>query len=322
MRMLYAADVHGDLEALERFRDFSKDRAIDIVVAAGDLIAPIFRGEDAEKFRACSDLILEGVRQNKAQVTFEQMAQHIAQHPEAPDEARQLAESYLRFTERARKNVQEQYGVIKEIFDSFGKPVLTIPGNWDTTTIDNVLVNENLHPSDWNNPSKREINGVSFGGFGASPEYMLGLLPQELEIPYSDEVAYHILTGLAPDIAITHQPVYGLCDVEDQKQKHIGSPFLALYLAESTPDLFLVGHMHRPSIDQKHGVVVINPGNLGRYYPDPRKEKHSDFGTFIEFGVDGKNYFTGAELFKIADLEKRRIEKLGEVKPEDIGLKR
>ncbi len=296
MKILYAACSHGDTETRESFRQFAGRRKPDAVVFAGDLIAPIF-DENEMKLLGISMQMLSEVRvkvEGFDGKTLEEIADKLSANNECPEVLKRGAQAYIELNEKAKAETDRQYAELKKFFESFKAPVLTVPGNWDTTNLDDFLAEYNLH-----NKNHREVAGVSFAGYGASYESMRGILPVSLEMPFAQTEMFEFLSKHDPDIAVVHCPPYGICDTNGRGE-HIGIFGIRAYIAEQCPNVVLVGHNHEPSVEQLGNTVVINPGNLGRYALNPSRGNGA-FGTFVEFELGDHNYFKEATLYQITE---------------------
>jgi len=322
MKALYTADMHGDLQALEIVRDYAQDkRNIEAVINSGDLISPIFNDKEMENLGDATYVLSQVRAQNRINATLENLAKNIAQKLDSPEELRGASKFYIDSLSKTRESTNEQYEKIKKIFDSFNLPVLTIPGNWDTTNIDDYLAQENLHLK-----HKKEINGVTFGGYGASYERMMGVLPQELEINFSEKELYNFLKEQDPDIALIHCPPYRMHDA-DNNGNPSGTLGALAYLLDEKPSLVLSGHSHLLGIDCKgnncSSTVILNAGNLGRYLANTGRH-NGNFGTFVEFELENNShYFKNATFYHITDMEKGKdsIEKMAEFEMTEEGPK-
>lgn len=302
MKILYCADIHGDLESLKKFRDYAKSNA-DVAICAGDLISFTLTEKRMAQLGILTRSFLQLRSANHIQDSLEVMTQKITEMPEekCPEELRRAAKRYSRLHNLSKGNAKQQYEAIKEIFDSFDLPVYTIPGNWDVKNLGDALHKEDLHDK---NPSANTLNGITFGGYGGSYESMVGILPLDLEIPFNQKEVYKILCKQNPNIAVVHCPPFEILDRNYKKDmENEGSAMIRLYAAEKQPYLLLVGHMHADIGIENYMVrtVVINPGNLGRY-PPGSKDPH--FGTFMEIFTENPPYFKEANLRNISDQNK------------------
>lgn len=297
MKILYCADIHGDLESLKKFRDYAKNNA-DVAVCAGDLISFTLNPKRMTQLDILTKSFLKLRSTNRIQDSLEVMAKKISEMPEekCPKELKDAAQRYSRLHNLSKGNAKQQYEAIKEIFDSFNVPVYTIPGNWDIKHLGDALHKEDLHDK------TDKVNGIIFGGYGGSYENMIGILPLDLEIPFDQKEVYDRLCKLNLEIAVVHCPPWKILDRDHKKNmENKGSAMIRLYLAEETPELLLVGHMHKDIGVKKYmDTIVINPGNLGKYPVNP-----DSFGTFMEiFTEDKLPEFKEANLRNISDVNK------------------
>jgi Icc-related predicted phosphoesterase len=314
MKIAYASDMHGDMEFLNIFRDYARSRNdLEVIISSGDLLGQTFNEEEIEALEISENVLFNVRIQNQINRKLYDLAKDIAQKLDLDEKLRTIAKTYLDLTAKLRQDSGKQYEAIKQVFDSFEKPVLTIPGNWDTVNMDDYLSKENLHEK-----HKTEINNVSFAGYGASPELMSGIIPREMELPFSEKQLYGFLKEQDPDIAIIHAPPYGFTDGvinKENKKVHMGNLGALSYLLDESPNVVLTGHRHGVEIVKKNNTVIINPGNLGRYNGNAP-------GTFAEFELDSQNYLTNASFYQIIDPKKGKdgIEKIAAFENTEKGL--
>ena len=85
--------------------------------------------------------------------------------------------------------------------------------------------------------------------------------------------SYKMVTVAGKKIFMTHGDVFGV---------RTGTSDLASEGKKRSADLILYGHTHRPVIKKKKGIIMMNPGSIGKYARGPR---HPSFGV-IE--INGK----------------------------------
>lgn len=327
MKILYSADVHGDFDALDKFIDYASSlKDIDIVVCAGDLAGQVLKEEPAEKL-VHAGAILNNIREtNKVPAPLRSLAEHMRDDEKCPAELKQAAEDYLQLYEVTKSNMLSEYKKIKDKFSKIAVPVLTIPGNHDTS-LEGILEEEDLHLK------SREIKGVRFAGYGGADIIPIWM-PEELVIPFREgwqgftffSEPYGFLSKEDPDVALVHMPPLGACDVvnknhtEDAKgEKHVGSQGIEAYILQESPNLVLSGHIHEAiGVERLGRSYVINPGNLGRFY-----DQEQGYGTFMELELDEVNDLAKATLLKIKpamDKNASVIEPIAEYIPKDNGI--
>lgn len=320
MKILYDADLHGDLELLKIIRDFAKEQKdFDVEISSGDLVGPFFNKGQVQNLDIATQILFNIKAQNQFNNTLEEIAKKLQGMKECQDEVRKAAKTYLELNQIAKPDAIRQYEQIKELFDSFEMPVFTLPGNWDLKNINDYLGRENLH-----NKCLGEVNNTTFAGYGGSYESMIGILPLDMQLPFSSEQAYNFLSKQDADVALVHVPPYGICDIKEDN-KNIGDLGILAYLFRENPNLVLVGHTHRMGIQdaERNGkTIVINPGNLGRYSIYKGQENPGPFGTFVEINLDEQNYFKDATFYQITDIKKGKesIAKLAKFQSSDKGV--
>ena len=140
-----------------------------------------------------------------------------------------------------------QARLVLSALDTFGKPVLAVPGNCDLPQVDTVLKSQNSNLV--HNPV--EINGFVFVGF--SYEVSLGTtLPKDFlsEIP-SD----------VPMVLVTHQPAWGTNLDLQALTRHKGSHSVRSFIEDYQPVLAVSGHIHEArGTDRIGSTLLVNPG--------------------------------------------------------------
>ena len=304
MKILNCSDIHGDLELLENFRDYSLTRDdLDVIVVSGDLINHCWSSqEDFDKFKESREVLRKIREVNKINAPLYGLAKHILDNEMALD-LRAVSTDYLESLKSGDETMRVQYDQIKEIFDTFNGKVFTIPGNYDGVCLDEIMTEENLHKK------PIEHDGAKFAGYGGA-DVIPGHMPEDLIVDYVEyntpegtvSEPFNFLTGEDPDVAIIHNPPYGCCDEvgpgksrigEDLKEPiHVGSKGTFKYVENENPNLVLCGHRHGLEIAKLGDTVVVNPGNLGRVGEDR-------FGTFAEVTLDGNNYVEDLSLYQV-----------------------
>jgi len=128
--------------------------------------------------------------------------------------------------------------------NAFGKPVLGVSGNCDSSQVDNVLKQQGgglVH-----NPVK--LNGVLFVGFSyaASARAVLPNKP---------------ILSQKPMILVTHQPAWGTAVDLQASTLHKGSCSIRSFIEDHQPLVAVSGHIHAArGTDQVSSTLLVNPG--------------------------------------------------------------
>ncbi len=271
------SDIHGDLETFDVALEYVLASDAEVLAITGDLSGKVFSHEEEKPFvettQKLQSIAQQFIATTKGNVrTFHDAAEFlVSARVEAPVEIKQCARDYLNFENIARERMLQTYTGFKTRFDDLGKKVLLVPGNWDGKCIDDVLAHENIHSKYF-----EEVEGVRFIGYGGAYEPPK-VLPPYLTVKFDRDDAYSHLIKYEAEIALMHTMPRGFGD----NATHPGEYSLLAYMYRNQPDLILVGHTHTPFIikDEKSGVMVVNPGNLGKYNDE-------SFGTFLEIETD------------------------------------
>ncbi|MBS3074639.1 metallophosphoesterase family protein [Candidatus Pacearchaeota archaeon] len=273
MKHIYAiSDTHDDLEAVARAVDFMKAEGLknSRIIHVGDLSLRPYT------LLAWQQLLKSGD-----------------------------VEEFRKAKRTHNEGILREY---KRILDASGMPYTTIPGNYDGP-LGEVFGDKDIHNKALN------LEGITVAGYGGGgnldddwigqgnlvPLYRMGEIqlfdPKELRT---------LLEKENPQIAVIHNPPYGLCD-DMHNGKHVGTPTSRRYLQEDNNlRLVLSGHIHEAGpngnnlngvggvngIEKKNGeaCIVINPGNLGRFeLIDPETletARQFDYGTFVRVDVE------------------------------------
>ncbi|MEK6757917.1 MAG: metallophosphoesterase family protein [Nanoarchaeota archaeon] len=283
MKLISMSDIHGDFETFDYALNYVRDSKADVLTINGDLSGSVLSGEYNKKFIDNSEKLrqvfgqiynLSGGRIN----TFNGVSKILlsGELGEIPKELKISAENYLETEKIVRERMLQNYEEFKKKFDGLEQKVILVPGNWDGKCIDEKLSLRNIH-----NKQKEEVNGIGFIGYGSSNALPYEL-PQDLIVSFDEDEAFKHLSSFGDvDVAMTHDSPRGF--------EGNGNPYgkfgLRSYLFEKQPSLFLYGHAHKLTIMQEKGIVIANPGNLGRY-------KRDSYGTFLEIDIDENSNVT------------------------------
>ena len=278
------SDIHGDFETFDKALNYISKNNADVLTINGDLIGSVFeKSNDRNDFiqinNALQNLMPQIYKNTQGKIhTFHDAAGFLkSDNVKAQPEIKKLAQDYLDFEKKARKNMISQYKKFKERFDDLEQKVILVPGNWEGKCIDEVLRVENIH-----NKYYEEVNDIKFIGYGGAPLYPVEI-PSDLITDYnSDELFNHLCKFEDAEIVLTHNVPRGF---EGEGSKYPGEYSLLAYLYRNEPSLILTGHLHEPFVvkEPKTGTFIANPGNLGRY-------NDTRFGTFLELEIDENTF--------------------------------
>jgi len=140
--------------------------------------------------------------------------------------------------------------------------VLAQPGNMDTETVQNYLIERDMDI----HLRVRELSpGLGLMGVGLStptPFGTPGEVPESTLVKWLDET-YEKAQGFEKLICAVHEPPFesGLDTIGNGQP--VGSPGVREFIERAQPDVVLTGHIHEASGMAKiGGTSVINPGML------------------------------------------------------------
>ncbi|NQU78616.1 metallophosphoesterase [Candidatus Woesearchaeota archaeon] len=262
VKLTVCSDIHGDLESLVHFANFTKSRGSDKIIIAGDLITKPYTKE----------------------------------HLDALQNGSLDKESFL---ENKRIHARNTYTQMKQILDTTNIPYSVIPGNYDTPEdIHAVFQNNDLHN---NTTLLGDQKFAGFGGADAYPPH-IHLLVGLNEINYNDDTMITLFNAEQPDIIVTHNPPHGLCDdmfnganvgspsLRQYIREHQPKLVICGHIHEAGP----LGNNPNgvKGIAKEGDTYVVNPGNLGIFQllnPQTLKPVQSfDNGTFAEIEYDNE----------------------------------
>lgn len=289
MRILHVSDVHGDFDALRSLKDVPAD----VVVCSGDFIGPCLEKKQMDPMINAFNLVINNIC-TREQMSLRDFFLKVAGEknlPEGLGNVRDAAIDYLAIEQSFDRAAEAQYKNLASVFSQFKTPILTVPGNWDSTIYFDHLTSYDLHRRD------RQVDGVRFAGYG-STDVSVKLVPPTRDIPYSEDEALEHLANNGADVIVTHMPPRGVLDSfgESANQRNGGSIANLAAMLRATPDLWLCGHIHNARgvcEDKQSGTVVSNPGNLGQYF---------DFngrGSFIVLERDKEGFCSNVEKYQI-----------------------
>jgi len=153
--------------------------------------------------------------------------------------------------------------LILEELNTFKKPILTVPGNFDKELIgffDEKKVG--LHGTG------RVFQDVGFYGFGgAKTPFNTPLEPSEKEIEEGLKKGFEKVKNCKIKIQITHiPPARTKLDVA-YTGAHIGSEVVRKFIEENKPDVAVSAHVHEArGVDELKKTKLINPGRFPEGY--------------------------------------------------------
>ena len=153
--------------------------------------------------------------------------------------------------------------LILEELNTFKKPILTVPGNFDKELIgffDEKKVG--LHGTG------RVFQDVGFYGFGGAKTPFNTLLePSEKEIEEGLKKGFEKVKTCKIKIQITHiPPARTKLDVA-YTGAHIGSEAVRKFIEENKPDVAVSAHVHEArGVDELKKTKLINPGRFPEGY--------------------------------------------------------
>ncbi|HRZ85439.1 MAG TPA: metallophosphoesterase [Candidatus Paceibacterota bacterium] len=325
MKILHISDIHGDFGMLEIALNATlkgNPNYFDIVACSGDICSPIYTQQESVMLKALTESFynLGKIGQLKnhqvetviAEDDFSLIDFIIKLKESAANKPLNgLPEDYIALHNKALEMSKKNYQLFKGILEQFGQTpekVVLVPGNWDVTTINDVLGESCLKPAEL-----KEIKGLddeqslSFIGYGGSVEYLPGTIPEDLIIPFSGQEAFNSLisTNGQEDVAITHTPPLFMLKSRHNHNEPTENKYLRDYLYASKPTLMLCGHTHTNGFEitntsLKSFSIVAGSGNLGGYRQFSDDNKFSgDYGFFNILEIDEENYVASIKTQQI-----------------------
>ncbi len=305
MKITSLSDIHGDFETFDKAGEIIKASDADVVAITGDIAGGVFEGDEKELFVKIQDLMYSNaehvmkIMEDKIK-SMHDVAGFLASgyDKNVPDNLKEKAKQYLDMEKTGEERLSWQYRIFKKKLDALGKPVVLVPGNWDSKCLESILSEECIHGK------TKEIGGVKFTGFGGAP-----ITPREMPVNLlygfdEDEAFLTLNKHEDAEVVLTHaNPRF----FEGKNAFFKGEYALLTNLHRNTPSLMLTGHSHSClwAKENKAGTVVLNPGNLGRYENQP-------FGTFFELELDDNLFVKPLAFYRINGTEVHR---------EDLAIK-
>jgi len=150
---------------------------------------------------------------------------------------------------------------ILSLAESFGIPILSVPGNCDPREVLMVLEkhNANLHAK------CRKIGEITFVGLGGSNVTPFRTPFELTEAEIMEELS-SLLAGVRGRwVLITHAPPFDTKLDEIPSGSHVGSKSIRQVVEERQPVLLACGHIHESrAIDRLGNTIMVNPGPISK----------------------------------------------------------
>lgn len=266
VKFIHISDIHGGFADLETIRKYAEKAKADAVLFSGDMLGPCISGPQAQEMNNHLETIVNSIPKDKKFKSLDEFLQYCEKNPETKEAAKGYRAIEKKFDEKAKAHYTEA----KKAISQFSKPVLMVPGNWDSTQFLEEFKNYCIHGK------VAEIKGLRIAGYG-SANVIPKMLPQTRFVYYDESEFSEFLNQAKPDVILSHMPPKGIVDGKSK----IGSEALRKYLEKQNPKLVVCGHSHDYGHEQAGKTMVSNAGNLGKYF----NQKH--YGTFAEIEIDG-----------------------------------
>lgn len=258
MRIFALSDIHDDFETLEKALDFIKAENADLILLAGDYLLRTHSAKDKE---------------------------------ECTSDGRLDRSALL---ERILETAGEKYQRLENLLDKDGVPTLMVPGNHDLKNYSDFFEGKDIHSK---SRRLREVVGKSsiddlvIAGYGGDGGVAVPRDSEGLIFDCSEKELYQHLNASKPDIVLLHNPPKKTVDSIVKRapngaliRDYIGSRNARRYMTEHAdegrPKLVVCGHRHGSEISVYRDTVIVNPGNLGRFFAS------RDYGTFSEVRLE------------------------------------
>jgi Icc-related predicted phosphoesterase len=242
MKVLFTSDLHGLVEAYQRFALQLGMPEYDVGIIAGDLTTG-FRPEEFESIRQTEGILEDDL--------LEELHSPTDKLPIKPN--RLLVAAY--------KQREAEY---KAILASAEKPVLFIMGNDD-----GIVAQEWTNAGRLQNINMKRIDvgEINFVGYQYTNPFVGGLFEKKEREQKADMKRLRKIVD-SRTILVTHGPAYGLNDVSRATSTageaiHVGSKALKWLIEQTGPRLHLSGHLH--------GHFGINGQEINGAYPKERR---------------------------------------------------
>ena len=227
LKILHSSDLHGQWQLPLKYRD----QAFDIYVDSGDYLPNATRGTNVEvayqkgwlamdklDFRRWGQSMLERIYGNR--------------------------EEALRWLPTANSLPPYTGSVAKSLTTWLaGRPMLSVPGNHDYASLVDALKKEGAQAVDLTR-GYADVGGLRFSGI-REITYLEGEWAGETRKEDFREVVERLMAE-EPDVILTHNPPYGILDLEKKTQLKRGIEALTSYLTFRPHNVkaVLFGHLH------------------------------------------------------------------------------
>ncbi len=153
----------------------------------------------------------------------------------------------------------DQALAVLSALESYGTPLVGVPGNCDPSEVDAVLCSRGVGA----HGSCVETGELRFVGVGGALPCG-GATPNETgELAFQDtlEKAVSGINGDSDLVLVTHQPAYGTRLDHVGSGRHAGSRAIRRFIEQYEPILAVSGHLHELSgTDTIGSTTLVNPG--------------------------------------------------------------
>lgn len=271
IKILYCADVHGDVRALELLAASADKFKPNVIICNGDLAGSVLTDEEKK-------IMLEYKKQWV-----------LLQKGEIKKVDEQLEYMAKAISGTNNPNRGKMYKTIKDALAYVALeakcPFYFLSGEHDTLKQKGGILSDNLLD---NRVRKLFTHNATFAG--APGGLVINGQEPDIADEYDENKAFQTLKEKDPDVAVVHVPPFleGFAET--------GSKELADYINEQAPNLVLCAHTHIYGVKQWNSpanrhTVIVNPGNLGAVYG-------SEGNTFAMITLDALNYVKAVQILK------------------------
>lgn len=274
-KIIQFSDFHNDYDNLDTFIEYvNKRNDIDAVFFSGDILESLLSGVQVGEMNSNLETMIKGVANNlKENSTIEDVFSY-ARKSDNKD-VKNACEKYEIIEEKFKKAVETKYNKFKGHIEKINKKIVMVNGNWDSPIFNKIFEEYTVHKK------TKEINGLKIAGYGGANVYPK-VMPMTQIMPYDENEFKNYIEKENPDIILSHMPPKDMVDGKD----HIGSESLKNYITNprenSNLKAVFCGHSHEYGSIKEGNVLVVNPGNFGRY----RSKEHNPTFAEIEIGND------------------------------------
>jgi len=294
-KILHFSDFHNGYEQLEKFIEYANSRTdIDTVLFSGDILGQCLSGKQLGEMGKSLETMVQGTLKEcgKKEIRYDDAVKYCRRAKDK--KLRQAYKNYRRVERSYHKTSKKHYKRFKKEISRISQKVMIIPGNWDTPLFKKIFSKYSIHKK------KKKIHGLRIVGYGTGG-FMSKYTPPTKAFDYDDKKFGKFLEKKKPDIILSHMPPKGICDGSQE----IGSSALAKYLKKKrkrNPLLVCCGHAHGYDSAKTKGTLVVNAGNLGKYF------NSKNCGTFAEIEINDRNVSVNHYQIKDDGIHKLRDE--------------